>query len=166
MANAIFLKRGTQLTIKSSGGTAAITPTSVADGAGRISARLDLGSFPRADAVEVVAILKTASAPTTGKVARIYAIGSEASTGQGSTAFTDGYFSASDAAISDEDTLRNTTLLGSVQADEQTVFQKTFTFVPTRQYLQIAFWNAFGVAMSSTAADCQFLVTPLYYEVQ
>jgi hypothetical protein len=166
MASAIYLQRGAQLTIKSSGGTAVITPTSVGNGAGRISARLDLGAFPHADLLEIICILKTVSTPTTGTVARVYCIGSDAATGQGSTAYTDGYFAESDAAITDEDTLRNTDLLTSVQADEQTVFQKRAIYAPTRRYLQIAFWNAYGVAMSGTAADCLFLVTPLYYENQ
>lgn len=158
------LNRGTAFTIKSSGGDAVITPTSVTTGAGRISARLDLGAFPRTEWFEVVAIFKTASAATAGNQIRIYAIGADAATGQGSTAYTDGYFSESDAAVSDEDTLRNGKQIGTVQADDTTVFQVTLEFSHTRRYLQLGFWNASGQTLSGTATDCLFIVTPLYFE--
>lgn len=165
MPNAIYLQRGTSKIFQASSGDVVFTIDNISNGAGRISARLDWGVDPIPDAYEIVVTLDATSTPTTGTVARIYWIGANASTG---TAGTDGGWSHSDAAISDEDRLRNCDLLGMVVADEEgsNTFIKTFRYATARRYCQLAMWNAFGVATTNTANICTVTVTPLYYEVQ
>jgi len=141
MAGELYYQRGTTLVLKSSGGDAVWTPTSVADGAGRISARLDLGAFPRADAVEIVALLKATSAATAGTYAEIYLLEADAATG--STALASGVTSGhseSDAAISDRDRTRNGHLVGHVVADDEASFfyySKRYVEPVSSRYVQV-----------------------------
>lgn len=170
MAGEHLYVRGTTLVLKSSGGDAVWTPTSVADGAGRISARLDLGVFPNPDAVEVVAILKSAAAASAGEVAELWLFQADAAAGSTATSVAStGGFSESDAAITDSDRLRNGDLIGHVVADDEAGFvyvSKRYTIPVTARYIQVAVWNELGVALSATAADCEIRVTPLYLQTQ
>lgn len=165
MPNAIYLNRGTSKVLQASSGDVVFTMDNIANGAGRISARADWGADPIPDAYEVVVTIDATSAPTTGTVARVYWVNASASTG---SAGTDGFFGESDAAISDEDRLRNCDLLGSVQADEESgnTFVKRFRYATAARYCQLAFFNAFGVTTTNTANISTVTVTPLYYEVQ
>lgn len=165
MPNAVYLRRGTAVVFTASGGDVTFTVDGIANGAGRISARKDWGAAPIPDMYEVVAEIDSASTPTTGTVARVYWVGAAASTGGTKT---DGGFGESDAAVSDEDRLRNCPLVMSVQADEVSgnKFTKTAVYVTPQRYSQIAIWNAYGVSLSATGNDTLVTVTPLYYEVQ
>jgi len=165
MANAIYLNRGTAKVFQASGGDVVFTMDNITTANGRISAVADWGADPIPDAYEVVVTIDATSTPTTGTVARVYWVGRSASTG---TAGTDGGFSHTDAAISDEDRLRNCDLIGSVQADEEgsNTFIRTFRYATARRYCQLAFINAFGVSTTNTANISTVTVTPLYYEVQ
>lgn len=165
MANAIYLRRGTSKVFQASSGDVTFTMDNISNGAGRISARADWGASPIPDAYEIVVTIDATSTPTTGTVARVYWIGASALTGGTGT---DGGHSHSDAAISDEDRLRNCDLIGSVQADEESgnTFIRTFRYATARRYCQLAFWNAFGVSTTNTANISTITVTPLYYEIQ
>lgn len=166
MPSAIYLKRGTSKTFKASGGDGTFTVDGIANGAGRISARVDVaGAAPAPDLFEITCQIKATSTPTTGTVARVYVIGADAATG-GTRA--DGGWAETDAAAADENRLRNATVVAAVQADvvSGNVFTRTVRCVDSRRYLQVAVWNAYGVALSATANDTIITVTPLYYETQ
>ncbi len=165
MPSAIYLRRGTAKAFRASGGDATFTVDGIANGAGRVSARADWGANPAPDLYEIICEIDSTSTPTTGTVARVYWIGSDAATG-GVRA--DGGWAETDAAASDEDRFRNATVVASVQADEVSgnKFTRTVRYVDSRRYCQVAVWNAYGVALSASANDTIITVTPLYYESQ
>lgn len=166
MPSAIYLRRGTAKVFKASGGDGTFTVDGIANGAGRISARVDMvGASPAPDFFEITCQVKATSTPTTGTVARVYVVGADAATG-GTRA--DGGWAETDAAASDEDRFRNTTVVAAVQADEVSgnVFTRTVRYADSRRYFQVAVWNAYGVALSATSNDTIITITPLYYESQ
>jgi hypothetical protein len=165
MPNAVYLRRGTSKVFKASGGDVTFSVDGISNGAGRVSARADFGAAPAPDMFEVTMEIDATSTPTTATVARVYVIGADASTGGTRV---DGGWSESDQAASDEDRFRNCKLIASVQADEVSgnKFTRTERFSDSRRYFQVAVWNAYGVALSSTANDTVITITPLYYEIQ
>lgn len=153
---------GTPIVFSSSGtGGAVLTPTSVTNGAGRISARHDRGAGAIEAMYEWHASLVTATAPTLGRTLRFFWAGANASTG---AANTDGRFSETDQAISSIERLRNLHSMGQVQADinsnPSTLVGRGLVEIRTR-YIQAAFWNDLNCSLSGTAADLVLTLTPV-----
>ena len=154
---------GTAISFKSSGGDAAFTPTSVAAGAGRISAVYDRGAGVLVAPCRWQGRFRSGTNPAVGGVVRVYFI-----TGQDGT-YQDGLFAAGDAAISSEDTLRNATMIGMIQADTASTtkdFVKSGLIYVYARYIRVAFWNATSQALSATAADMEFTLQPMPDEAQ
>lgn len=162
MANKIYLHSETSITFKSSGGTAAFTPTSVADAAGRLSARHDLGSAARARRYEWRARTKLAAAATVGRAIEIYLCTSDGT-------IADGNQGTSDAAFSAADKRRNLKFLGVIEIDKNDaneVFHASGLCEIDARYLSVVWWNDSGQALSGTAGDHEFILTPVPDEVQ
>ena len=165
MPNKVYAAPGTALSFKSSGGDATITPTSVANGAGRLSARLDRGSASQPIVYRWWCRVKTASSATVGRTLRLYLACSETSTG---SVDTDGTFDETDQAVSTEDRYRNCLMLGVVQADQAA----TGSFVASglveirARYVQIGFFNDLNAALSGTASDFECRLIPQPDEIQ
>jgi hypothetical protein len=138
--------------------------TGIASGAGRLSARVDLGAFPRAPLLAWRLTVKPTSTPTTGRVGRLWIFAAKNSTG---AAGTDGYHTESDQAVSDEDRFRGGSVLRGQPADEGTVFVNSGVIaMPLARYAQFGFWNDFGVALSSTSTDHLLELWPAYDQIQ
>lgn len=162
MPNKIYHATEATKVFAASGGDAVFTPTSLANGAGRISAQLDLGAPPKAGEYRWLARARCAVAPTIGTTLRVYLVTSDG-------AYADGAFAATDAAIASEDALRNATLLGVVVCDAASTtkdFVRSGLLYLRARYVQVAWWNATGQALSATAADMAFSLTPVPSEVQ
>lgn len=156
----ILFNPGTPIVFKSSGGVL-LTPTSITNGAGRISDRHDRGAGAKPLEYEWECSVKTAAAATIARTLRLFLIGSSAATG---AAGTDGQFSHSDAALSAQDLLRNLTPIGLVQADTTsnpgTFTNRGFCFI-TARYIQAAIWNDLNATLSATASDFTLTLTPI-----
>lgn len=164
MSNDILQKDGTAFTFKSTGGSALWTPTSLANGAGRISDQLDLGASPRAAKFRWVLRAKLAS-PTVGLMLRPYLI--EASTA--AITYQDGILGVSDAAIASEViTQYSGKLLGPCPIQTNgTAFQVwSGKCKILSRYVSLMLWNASGVAFSATATDHEFRLEPVNDQVQ
>lgn len=164
MANAIKLNEGTVKVFAASGGDATWTPTSVANGAGRLSAQLDLGAAPRAKRYRWVLVAKMVATPTAGASLRPYLV--LASTA--ATTYQDGLAGVSDAAVATETVyIYQARLLQSCLTLAATTSQvwSGYTLIVPR-YVSFMLWNASGAALSGTAADCLFRLEPVYDEVQ
>lgn len=160
MANEILVKNGTSKTFKASGGDATFTPTSLANGAGRISAVLDL-STPRAGRYRLMVQTDFGTAPTAGAVMEVYIVRSDDNTTR------DGAFGSSDAAVSDGDFRAQCLFVGNFIADNSTVGQaQSFEFETGARYISLLWWNAAGQALSSTAGDHIGTLTPIITEIQ
>lgn len=163
MANKIYLQEETAKTFKDSGGDVTFTLASLANGAGRISAQLDLGAAPRAERYLVMVEVKAAASLTLSvEVARLYMA-------RGDGTDIDGPVGTSDAAIAAETRFTsNLKYVGSVIADQAAVgpFNRTFVISCQSRYLSFGIWNPSGQAFSSTGGDCFVKVTPIPDEIQ
>lgn len=164
MANEIYQLPGTTITFKASGGDVTFTPTSVSNGAGRISAQYDRGSGAKPGLYRWEAITKAAAGLAVGAALEISLATAHVSSSQ-----IDGNQSTSDAAFSATDKRRNLQYVGSVVADStssgeiQTASGLVFI---TARYISVVWWNAFGQALSSTAGDHVFTLTPYAPQIQ
>lgn len=163
MANKVYQQEETSKTFVDSGGDVAFTLASLANGAGRISAQLDLGAAPRADRYLVSVEVKAAAALTlSAEAARIYVA-------RGDGTDIDGPVGTSDAAIAAETRFSsNLRYVGSVIADQAAVgpFNKTFVITHQSRYMSFGVWNPSGQAFSSTGGDCFIKATPIPPEIQ
>lgn len=166
MASSIYLGEGTQKVFKNTGGDVVWTLTSLANGAGRISAVLDLGAAPRPFEFGWGLLTKFATA-TAGTAIRLYVVQLETN----ATTYQDGggTLGTSDAAVA---TNENLLLYGAKQIGPTVVQHATAAnfwsgrFICYSRYLQMALWNASGVALTATASDHEFHLNPVYRQGQ
>jgi hypothetical protein len=160
MANDILQYYGTAKTAKSSTGDAVFTFTSVANGAGRVSGSIDMGT-PRAGRYRVQVQYKGAATPTAGASLEVYLARSDDNTTR------DGNLGASDAAVSDVDIRAQCLFCGVLSMDNVTTQQvASFEIETGARYLSVLWWNATGAAASATATDHIVTITPIITQVQ
>ena len=164
---------GASLTIKNSGGSAAITLASLANGngttaGGRQSATLDLGST-WAQRWRIDAAFELAATPTAGNAVNLYgAWGNATGAGFGNTSGTDaaysGYSSNLDAAA------KHLEFLGAHICTSQatTTVQKSQVGIifPKGRYLNLVVDNRSGAAFHSTDTNQVITMTPLEEPIQ
>lgn len=166
MPNKIYVAPETAITWLASGGTATLTLTSLAAGAGRQGAlhALDGGSGAvRSGWYMWRAWVKFATTPVVGEVVRIYLKTSDGT-------HPDNDDGTGDAAVSAEDKLRNLKLLGAIVVDEAST---TPEFVASGGPVFIGdddaapvIWNGTADALSATAGDHGFKLVPVPAEIQ
>lgn len=149
----------------SSGGTVPLTLTSVANGAGRVSAQLDRGSGAKPGLYTIQAVLKAAAALAVGAQAFVYLLQSS------ETADVPGNLGTSDAAVSSSDKQRN---LGApvivINADstsngENQISNANIVEIYGR-YVSVMVWNALGQALHSTGTNSYVTLTPYPPDIQ
>lgn len=165
MPNKVYQNPEAAVTWLASGGTHLLTLTSLASGAGRQGALRDFGTSARARDFTWRAWVKFATAPVVGELVLLYW-----KTSDGSNPDNDD--GTGDIAVSAEDKLKNLKYLGEIAVDEAST---TPVFVGSG-YLPAAFcsprhgapvfWNATADALSATAADHGFSITPVPPEIQ
>jgi len=164
---------GTALTLKSSGGSAAITLASLANGngtsaGGRQSATLDLGA-KWAQRWRINTEFELAATPTAGNAINLFASYKDASgAGDGNTSGSDaaytGYSNNIDAAT------KQLEFLGShiVTAQATSTVQKACpgVFFPKGRYLNLVVDNRAGSAFHSSDTNCVITLTPLEESIE
>ena len=160
MANLIRVNLGTRVTFEASGGNVVLTLTSLAAGAGRISATFNKGTG--AQELHIIGGLLTqfATTPVAGETIRIYLIEQIEARNGGSPAFkVPGDLGSSDAAVSDEDRfitaghlITSLTVPPSPAADTEYV-SKPFDIVVRAQKFQYGIWNGTVDALTATATE-------------
>jgi hypothetical protein len=164
MPNLIYVQRETEVVWKSSGGDALWTPTSLANGAGRQGARYDLYGAVGAKAgrYEWRLAFKLTGTPTVGDPVRVYLATWDEGGGRG-----DNDDGTGDIAVSAEDKLKNLHQIGTVLVDEAAVVETVGSGIVeiVSRYVAPVIWNE-AIAWSATAADHEFSLTPVPYEVQ
>lgn len=163
MANEILTKQGTTIIWTSSGGTLAITLTSLANNAGRIGAVHDRGATHSRKMRFWVQVDFVTTAPTDGMTVDLYLITSDDNTNW------DGGTAPTDAALASADTLRNYVFVGSVILDNLLTPNQSQSFeieLGARYIAPVIFNNATGQALTATGTDQIIRMTPLIDEVQ
>jgi hypothetical protein len=156
---------GTQKTFKASGGDVAFDCTSLANGSGRQSAKLDLGAT-RATLYAVKAEVEMAATPTAGKTVDYYWGPSDSSSAAtdnpanltGSDAAYSGYSSNLTASIKQLLYIGSLVLTAQATSTVQKGYVGTFR-PPTRYGILVAVNNG-GSAFHSSATNMQVIITP------
>lgn len=165
MANLIYVNEEAAITWRNTGGTNVFTPTSLGTGAGRQGAMHDLGAGARSLEFAWRAFIKPGATRVVGESVRIYI-----KTGSGATAGArpDNDDGTGDIVVSAEDKLRNLDQIGTLIIDENAAVEMVksgYILLPHRWVAPI-FWNATANALSTTAADFGFDLTPTPRELQ
>jgi len=158
----VYVNEETPITWLSSGGTELITLTSVAATAGRQGALRDFGVAARPLEHFWRAFVVFATAPVVAESIDIYW-----KTSDGTNPDNDD--GTGDIAVSSVDKLRNLQYLGSIIVDEASatpVFVASGKFDISARHGGPVFWNATADALSSTALDHGFSITPIPMEIQ
>ena len=152
-----YLLAETAITWKDTGGTNLLTLTSVADSAGRQGAQHNFGTAARSPEYSWRAYARVAVAATVGQRIRVYW-----KTSDGTNPDNDD--GTGDIALSSVDKLNNLLYLGAIIVDEAatgvTFVASGDVYLP-HQYGQPVFFNDSGQALSATAADHGFSLTPV-----
>lgn len=164
---------GTAKTVRSSGGDAAITLASLANGNGtstgaRQSATLDLGAN-WAQRWRIDTEFELAATPTAGAVVNLFgSFGNSTGAGNANTSGSDaaytGYSNNIDAAT------RQLVFLGShvctAQATSTVQKSNVGVIAPTGRYLNIVVDNRSGAAFHSSDSNCLIRLTPLEESIE
>ena len=154
----------TAVTFRSSTGTVVHTLTSLAAGAGRQSAQHDFTDSARAYIYRWRAWCSFTTDPVVGEtVDWYYKSGLTAST------ILDNADGTGDIALSSVDKLKNLHYIGSIVVDEAaaaTVFVASGTIAIHERFINIVCYNDTADALSATALDMGFSLTPLSIQGQ
>jgi hypothetical protein len=163
MPSLIYVQPETAITWRNTAGTAVLTLTSVAASAGRQGALHDFGALTaRSRRYEWRAFVKFATAPVVGDIIDIYL-----KTGDGTHRDNDD--GTGDAAVSSVNKLRNLVWIGAIEVDEASTtpeFSASGEIEVSAREVAPVFWNGTADALSATAGDHGFDLTPKPDEVQ
>jgi hypothetical protein len=161
MANKIYQSTETAITWLSTGGTELFTPTTLGAAAGRQGALHDFGTAARSRLFAWRAWLKPGATRVVGETVQIYLKTSDGS-------HPDNDDGVGDIAVSALDKLRNVSFLGTIQIDENAAVEMVGSGIVEigARYAGPIVWNASANALSGTAADFGFSLTPIPDEVQ
>ena len=162
MTSKAYIVPETAITFKSTGGTVAFTPTSVATLAGRQSAQHDFGAAARSPIYNWRGYVKFATTPVVGETVDIYLKTSDGT-------HLDNDDGTGDIAVSAADKLKNLRYIGSIVVDEASTapeFSASGTTAIYDRYVHVVFWNATTDSLSATAADNGFILEPIPFQGQ
>ena len=161
MAKEIYIVEGTPLKINGEADAAyAWSMEAVANGAGRVSARIDLGTAPRPYLYRWHCKVPFQATPTAGNELRLRKSESDGT-------YEDGDLGVVDAALAAEPT-GNCRQFGSVKvqaAGTQDNIASGIVEIYSR-YVSIVGWNASGAAVDATDSNFFFSLTPIYDQQQ
>lgn len=165
MANLVHHLQGTSVTFAPSGGTVVLTMTSLANGAGRVSAQHDRTASATPGLYIIQVKTKAAGALAVGAQLEVYLL-------QGAVSGDlPGNLGTSDAAVSSADKRRNlgppvvlinadSTSSGEVQTSNSNIVEVY------GRYVSVVVWNALGQALTGTAGDHIVTLTPVPPQIQ
>lgn len=161
MAKEMYIAEGSTLRINGEvGADYAWSMEGVANGAGRVSARIDLGEAPRPYLYRWRCKLACQATPTAGNQLRLYKSESNGT-------YADGDVGEADAAIA-EAQLTNMRQFGAVTVDTADTSDQIAGGVVEihERYVSIGGWNATGAAINATDSNFVFELTPIFDQQQ
>lgn len=166
MANESYVKTGTALKVQNHDTPDAVwTVEGLTNGAGRVSAQIDLGASPRPGWYRWSCELQFQATPTQGKGVELY----KAAADDGTSSRIDGDVGASDAALGDVDMRRNLTPIGYVTSENAAASEKCnasgYFFHPHR-YISLVAYNDSGASVNATAANFLCTLQPFSWQGQ
>lgn len=166
MANEAYIVTGTALSINGEvGADYAFSVEGLTNGAGRVSAQVDLGTDPRPSDYAWSCEVQFQATPTQYATLDLYI----AKAPDGDSTQIDGDVGASDAALGDVDMRSNLQYIGSVVSENAAASEKCVAsgvfFCDTR-YVSIIAYNGSGATVNATDSNFRFDLTPIYFQAQ
>lgn len=163
MANESYINKGTALLVNGEAGAdIAFSVEGVANGAGRVSAQIDLGVAPRPFIYAWSCEVQFQATPAQGSGLELYVAGAP----DDDATQIDGDIGASDAALGDVDMRRNLKFIGFVTSENAAASEKCVKsgiFEHYDRYLSIVAYNASGASVNATDSNFRFDLQPVYY---
>ena len=161
--NLIYMKPGTPIVFKGSGGDAVFTTANLGSAAGRVSAQYDRGAGTKAKLHTVIACIQWAATAVINDTAEIYLFESDGT-------YQEGTVGTSDAELT-TDKRSNAYRLGSVVCDTTSgatnVVAMFRDVVLVQRYLSVGIWNASATKnLQNTANVSLIIVTPNPDDIQ
>jgi hypothetical protein len=140
------------------------TPKNIATNTGWVSDRWDRGSGAAPERYIVRGKTKVAAAATAGTILTMYVA-------QGDGTDADAALGTGNAALPSVERRRNLTPIGVIVADGNGTnvgpfISRPYTIELLDRYVQIVWFNEFGVALTNVAADHTCVFTPVPWEVE
>ena len=156
MANENLIINGTTRQVDGTAGAdVSFSVEGLADGAGRVSAQIDLGAAPREYIFTWSCECQWQATPTQYGTLDLYI----AKAPDGDSTQIDGDVGAADAALADVDMRRNLKRIGSVVSENAAAGEKCVAsgeFVSYDRYLTIVAYNDGGAAINATDSNFRF----------
>jgi len=166
MANESYVKTGTALKVQNHNTPDAVwTVEGTTNGAGRVSAQIDLGASPRPGWYRWTCEVQFQATPTQGKGLELY----KAAADDGTNTRIDGDIGVSDAALGDVDMRRNLVPIGYVVSENAAASEKCNAsghFFHPHRYISIVAYNDSGASVNATAANFLFTLQPFSWQGQ
>lgn len=161
MPSKVYQHDEAAVTWLSTGGTELFTATSLGAAAGRQGALHDFGTAARAQRFAWRAWLVPGATRVVGEIVEIYL-----KTSDGTSPDNDD--GTGDIAVSAADKRRNLAMIGAIQIDENAAVRMVASGIIEvgARYAGPVFWNATANALSATAGDFGFSLTPIPDELQ
>ena len=162
MPSLVYIKRETAIVFNGEvGADAALSAEGLANNAGRVSARYDLGSGSTTDKYEWRCFASWQATPTKGGALELRLAQSDGTE-------VDGDVGTTDAALGSEDQLVNLQYVGSVRVEtaNTTKMVASGTCIITSRYVSVVPFNRGGSALNATDSNFKFILTPIPDEIQ
>ncbi len=166
MANEVYVKEGTVFLINGeSGADYAWSMEGVANGAGRVSAQIDLGASPRPRRYAWICEVQFQATPTQGKGLELYI--AEAMSNASSRMAGD--LGTTDAALGDVDMRRNLRGIGQVISENAAASEKCIAFgmfSTDARYINMVGYDDSGASINATDSNFKFYLMPVMEQGQ
>lgn len=166
MANEAYVASGTALSINGEvGADYAWSVEGLTNGAGRVSAQIDLGAAPRPGIYTWSCELQLQATPTQYATCDLY----YATAPDSDSTQISADIGASDAALGDVDQLKNCTYFGSVVSENAAASEKCVAsgeIVIYDRYLSLVIYDDTGASVNATDSNFQFILTPKSWQGQ
>lgn len=166
MAYETYVASGTALSINGEAGADyAFSVEGLANGAGRVSAQVDLGAAPRPYIYAWSCEVQFQATPTQYATLDLFI----AEAPDGDATQISGDVGSSDAALGDVDQLRNLRYIGSVVSENAAASEKCVAaseFTTYNRYITIVAFNQSGASVNATDSNFRFDLTPKSLQTQ
>lgn len=161
-----WISTGTALLISGASGAAyAWSVEGLTNGAGRVSAQIDLGAAPRAGLYKWSCEVQFQATPTQGKGLELYKAGAP----DGDATQIDGDIGSTDAALGDVDMRRNLQQFGYVTSENAAASEACVTsgvFEHADRYLSLVAYDDSGASVNGTDTNFVFTLQPFSWQGQ
>lgn len=166
MANEAFIKTGTALLISGvAGADYAWSVEGLTNGAGRVSAQIDLGASPRPGLYKWSCKVLFQATPVQGVGLELYKAGAPDS----DATLIDGDIGNTDAALGDIDMRRNLVQFGYVTSENAAAAEACIAsgyFMHPDRYISLVAFNASGASVNTTDTNFVFYLQPYSWQSQ